>query len=444
MRTRTRRLATLAAAILTAGLVAAPPITGAAAAAESEWQDGYSQSDTIINCWTGTPTVGVSGNTGWRSPTGQVPKVGEKFYLRGYVALVGLPCSDKVYTIPEILPPPGLAYPEEPVIWGINQVDQPGTLTDADLGIWDGVNGGIALTQADGEPFVLRRGQILEFQFPVVATRELKGTATQAPTCQSRRDGTAPCPVSQSGDHLQVAFTVTGHGSDKQYVTPYVPLFATKAGTGGGGGGGGDSTPPSTSLSGGPANGAITTSTSASFTLGSSEAGSSFGCSLDGRDRACTAGKHTLTGLTPGTHVFRASATDAAGNTDPTAATRTWTVPVPARSLKRSAGWKLASAPAAYGGKVATTSRRGASLTYPVRKARRVALVASGGSTHGTVRVYAGKRLVKTVKLRTARTTTRRVIPVTTFGSAWSGTIKVVVVSSGRPVRVEGLAAPTR
>lgn len=436
---RIRRIAALSAALLTAGLLsAAPTLTGSASAAENEWQDGVTSSDTIINCITQSPSVGVSANTGWRSTNGEVPEVGEKFYLRGYISLVGLPCSGKVATVPEILPPAGFSYPEEPVLWGINTLGEPGSLTDAPLDIFSGVNGGIVLTRPGDEPFVLQRGQVLEFQFPVVATREFKGTATPAPTCLSRRDGTAPCPLSQSGDHLQIAFAVGGHGGDKSYVTPYVPLFAAKAGTGG------DSTPPNTTLGGGPTNGAILPSTSTAFTLGSSEAGSRFACTLDGRSRSCTAGKHTVSGLAPGTHVFRATATDAAGNADPTAATRTWTVPVPARSLRRSAGWSLVSSPSAYAGKVLVTSRRNASASYPVRGARRLALVASGGATHGTVRVYAGSRLLKTISLRTTRSVTKRVIAVTGFSSAWSGTVRVVVASTGRPVRIEGIAAPTR
>ncbi len=436
---RIRRIAALSAALLTTGLVGvAPTLAGSASAATGEWQDGVTSSDTIINCVTQSPSVGVSANTGWRSTNGEVPEVGEKFYLRGYISLVGLPCSGKVATVPEILPPAGFSYPDEPVLWGVNTLGEPGELTDAPLDIFNGVNGGIVLTRPGDEPFVLQRGQVLEFQFPVVATREFKGTATQAPTCLSRRDGTAPCPPSQSGDHLQIAFAVGGHGGDKQYVTPYVPIFAAKAGTSG------DTTAPNTTLSGGPANGAIVPSTSAAFTLGSTEAGSRFACTLDSKGRACAAGKHTVTGLAPGTHVLRASATDAAGNADPTAATRTWTVPVPARSLSRSTGWSLLSAPSAYGGKVLATSRRNASTSYPVRGARRLALVASGGTTHGTVRVYAGSRLLKTISLRTTRNVTKRVIPVTSFSSAWTGTVKVVVATTGRTVRIEGIAAPTR
>ena len=36
----------------------------------------------------GTGAVGVSANVSWASPTGEVPKVGEKFYLRGFAGLM--------------------------------------------------------------------------------------------------------------------------------------------------------------------------------------------------------------------------------------------------------------------------------------------------------------------------------------------------------------------
>lgn len=437
---RIRRLAALSAALLTAGLLsAAPALTGPANAAESDWQDGTSSSDTIINCPTQTPGVGFSANTGWRSPTGEVPKVGEAFWIRGYIGLISLPCNAEGagLAIPEIILPTGVQFVDEPVRWALYTAGTPANLSTGGLEYWDGVNGGATITQTGDKPFTVKRGQILEFQLRIRSTRELKGPATPAPTCLSRRDGTAPCPRSVSGDHLQFAFNVGGHGGDKYYVTPYVPLFAAAAGSG-------DTTAPNTTLGGGPANGAIVASTSAAFTLGSTESGSRFACSLDGGARTCAAGQHTVSSLAPGTHVFRATATDAAGNTDPTAATRTWTVPVPARSLRRSAGWSLVSVPSAYAGKVIATSRRNASASYPVRSARRLALVASGGTTHGTVRVYAGSRLLKTISLKTTRSVTKRVIPVTSFSSAWSGTVRVVVASTGRTVRIEGVAAPTR
>lgn len=434
------RVAGTLVAVAAAGALALAGTTTAltpAHAAEGEWQDGYSDSDTIINCTTQRPSVGFSAQTGWRSPTGAVPKVGEKFHLRGYIGLVGLPCSDVGLTIPEVIAPAGIEFVDEPFIWGIYNAGSPGTLTSGGVDFFNGANGGVAITLEGDKPFRLKRGQVLEFQFPVRATRELKGTATQAPTCLSRREGDAPCPRSESGDHLQIAFNVGGHGGDKYYVTPYVPLFAAASG-------GGDTTPPQTTISGGPANGAILTSTSTALTLASSEAGSRIACTLDTRARSCAPGRHSITGLGSGTHVFTAKATDRAGNADPTAATRYWTVPVAARYLTRSSGWSLLSSSRAFTGRVLATTRKGAAVSYSARKAKKLYLVASGGTTHGYVRVYAGSRLLKTVSLRTSRTVTKRVIPITSFRTAYTGSIKVVVATSGKPVRLEGIATPTR
>lgn len=438
---RIRRLAALTAALLTAGAVSlAPTLAPAASAATPEWQDGASESDVLVNCVTGQPSPGMTAATGWLSPTGQVPKVGERFYLRGYIGLVGRPCSDQALAIPEVLAPPGIEFVEEPFLWDVYALGAAPQLASGGVDFWKGLNGGVTITLAGDEPFRLSRGEVLEFQFPVRATRELKGTATPAPTCQTRRDGDAPCPVAQSGDHLQVAFNIAD-GGDRSYVIPYVPLFAAAAGTGGGGGGGGDTTAPQTRVTGGPADGGIATSSSATFDLGSSEAGSRITCQLDGQPRACAPGAHTVTGLAPGTHTFTARATDAAGNTDRNEVSRTWTVPTPARSLKGK-GWKLRAIGTAYDGQARVATRKGATLTVGVRDARRLALVAATGGKSGKVKVYAGKRLLTTVSLKGAAG--QRVIPVTTFGSPFSGKIRIVVVTRGRTVQVEGVAAPTR
>ncbi len=85
-----------------------------------------------------------------------------------------------------------------------------------------------------------------------------------------------------------------------------------------------DTTPPETTLTGTPP--ALTNSISATLTFSSNEAGSTFACQLDGGGfSACTSPK-SYTGLSDGNHTFQVKATDAAGNTDPTPASFTWTV----------------------------------------------------------------------------------------------------------------------
>ena len=84
-----------------------------------------------------------------------------------------------------------------------------------------------------------------------------------------------------------------------------------------------DTTAPDSTITAGPK--AKTKSKTASFTFTSTEPGSSFQCSLDdGSFGACTSPEDVKVGK--GKHTFEVRATDAAGNTDPTPATQSWTV----------------------------------------------------------------------------------------------------------------------
>ncbi|MFL5680070.1 MAG: OmpL47-type beta-barrel domain-containing protein, partial [Chloroflexota bacterium] len=84
-----------------------------------------------------------------------------------------------------------------------------------------------------------------------------------------------------------------------------------------------DTAAPDTTITASPPNPSL--SSSAAFSFTSSETGSSFQCKLDGGAYTACTSPTTVTGLLDGSHTFSVRATDAAGNTDPTPATFTWT-----------------------------------------------------------------------------------------------------------------------
>ena len=126
-----------------------------------------------------------------------------------------------------------------------------------------------------------------------------------------------------------------------------------------------DTTPPDTTITSGPT-GTVNTAT-ATFDFTATEAGSTFACTLDGgAPTPCTTGV-AYTDLTDGPHTFTVAATDAANNTDPTPATRTWTV-----STATSAGIVRQSTSTT----VATTASNVATATAPAGTSANDVLVA--------------------------------------------------------------------
>ena len=88
-----------------------------------------------------------------------------------------------------------------------------------------------------------------------------------------------------------------------------------------------DTTAPDTTLTATEPN--PTTDPSGDFAFTSTEAGSTFACSVDGASFSPCATPFSTADLALGSHTFAVRATDAAGNTDATPASHTWTVEAP-------------------------------------------------------------------------------------------------------------------
>ena len=89
-----------------------------------------------------------------------------------------------------------------------------------------------------------------------------------------------------------------------------------------------DTTAPDTSITAGPSG--STAATAAQFTFTSNEIGATFRCSLDGGPFSTCTSPLSLSNLTEAAHSLVVRAVDAAGNTDPSPASRAWTVDVTA------------------------------------------------------------------------------------------------------------------
>jgi len=86
-----------------------------------------------------------------------------------------------------------------------------------------------------------------------------------------------------------------------------------------------DSKPPETTITSGPADGQTINTDAPEFAWASSEVGSTFACVTDGTPlTSCDLA--FASGTTAGKHSFSVAATDLAGNTDPTPATRSFTI----------------------------------------------------------------------------------------------------------------------
>jgi len=201
--------------------------------------------------------------------------------------------------------------------------------------------------------------------------------------------------------------------------------------------------PPQTSIASGPTANGYLLATAASMGLASSKPGSTFACSLDGGAADTCTSPHGLSGLSAATHVFKAWATDGAGNADPTAASRTFTVPVNNTVLTRSAGWTRKTGTGYFRNTYSTSTKKGASLSRAVSGVRRVALVATKAPGQGKVNIMLGRTLLKQVNL-SSTTTKKKQVFEHQFAAPSSGTIKLVVATSGKPVRIEGLGVVTQ
>ena len=118
--------------------------------------------------------------------------------------------------------------------------------------------------------------------------------------------------------------------------------------------------------------------------------------------------------------------------------------PLDDRSLTRKGSWSAKTGSAYYRSTYLLSTASGAKLRRTGVKAKRIVLVATTCSTCGTVKVYWGTKLLKTVSLKSTRTVNKKLITITTFTSVSSGTLSIMVSGSGKKVMIDGVILSAR
>ncbi len=182
---------------------------------------------------------------------------------------------------------------------------------------------------------------------------------------------------------------------------------------------------PDTVLDSSPAS--LTASTSASFTFHATTTPATFMCSLDGSAATTCTSPADYTGLAAGNHTFSVAATTN-GGTDPTAATRTWTIDTTAPSIP---GGVTATATTSTSVQVAwnaSTDATGVTGYDIFRNGIAVGSAAASSLTFADGGASAGTTYLYTVKARDGAGNT----------SAASGSVSVTTPAGTPPVFSDG------
>lgn len=260
-------------------------------------------------------------------------------------------------------------------------------------------------------------------------------------TCEAVLNGTEPTYVVRPGDYgfrMRVTVTATNSaGSEEAASAPTEPVTDTTA----------------------PATPSITKPKRAkllSTTIRVAWEAVESGATYDVRYRAAAFGggftdaTDLVTGsqqtsqrlrATPGsTYCFSARATDVAGNVSSWSAERCSVVALDDRQLLASTGWARRSGKDFYLRTFTKTKRTGARLVARGVRVREINVVAQRCPGCGRLAVIFNGDRVGTVRLRAGRVRNKRIIQVADLGRVRRGKLKLVVLSRGAPVKIDGLA----
>ncbi|MGZ6527027.1 MAG: delta-60 repeat domain-containing protein [Actinomycetota bacterium] len=156
--------------------------------------------------------------------------------------------------------------------------------------------------------------------------------------------------------------------------------------------------------------------------------------------RAGTTWTHgTFSGAPGYTYCLEVRGRDFAGNIGAYSSPACVAFPVDDRTLAVHGTWTSGTNSAYYRGTYRVSTTYGAYLTLPIVY-RHLAIVVTTCATCGTFRVYLGSTLLKTVSTYATASHYKVVIEVSVVSPARSGTLKIVQVSTGKRVIIDGVA----
>jgi hypothetical protein len=202
---------------------------------------------------------------------------------------------------------------------------------------------------------------------------------------------------------------------------------------------------PDTGIASGPADGSWVLARKVAFVATSTQPGSAYIVTLDGRYVGTSPTDHVVVkGLKAGAHRITIRAV-ANGLADQTPVVREVMVPRGVASMTHTRTWAMRSGDGHLFNRYAQTKRYGATFRVRARQLKQLALVVSEGPGYGAVRVYLnGRPISAKIRLRAAVGQSGVVVPVRTFAKVRSGVVTVKVVSHGKVVRLEGIGISAR
>ncbi len=147
----------------------------------------------------------------------------------------------------------------------------------------------------------------------------------------------------------------------------------------------------------------------------------------------------TFVGLAGSTYCFSARSKDGDGLYSAWTAETCTATPLDERSMTKTGSWTRGTSAAFFRSTYSRSTSTLAKLTRTGIKAKRIAIVATTCPTCGSVKVYLGTTLLKTISLRSATTINKRLITVKVYTSVKTGTIVIKPGTAGKKTIIDGL-----